>query len=543
MPSDPERQANLLQTLGLAHAMAGNYPQAIAKFQAAIALAESNQGLLDLSILGNAINNLAFTSYQSGDLAQANTQLRRAIALWENQRSSIAADSRFKVSLLEAQLLSYNSLQKVLIEQNQPETALEISERGRSQIFLEQIAERLSPETAQRLKTEPITIQRIRALAKEQNTTLVEYSLVDTEPRFSLPGPVAATELLIWVVKPTGEVIQRTVDLRNQPQSLTELIFNTRQAVGAGGRASVRPVAGNRPLATEQLKQLHELLIAPIAADLPQQPEANVTFIPQRELFLVPFPALINSAGESLIERHTILTAPSIQSLEQTIKRWEQQPSSTTAKTRPLIVGNPTMPTILTQASASPTVLSPLAGAEAEAKAIAELFNTSALTGIQATRTAVVAQMSQASVIHLATHGLLDDFQVMGMPGAIALASDGSRAVNDGLLTAGDLLSPELRLQAELVVLSACDTGGGRVTGDGVLGLARSLGIAGASNVMVSLWKVPDAPTATLMTGFYRNWQQRGMSQAQALRQAMLELKQSDPNPLSWAGFTLIGPS
>jgi CHAT domain-containing protein len=144
-------------------------------------------------------------------------------------------------------------------------------------------------------------------------------------------------------------------------------------------------------------------------------------------------------------------------------------------------------------------------------------------------------------VVHLATHGLLEygrpeDSGVRDTPGAIALAPT---ATEDGLLTATEIFN--LKLNAELVVLSACDTGRGRISGDGIQGLSRSLIIAGTPSVIVSLWSVPDAPTASLMTEFYRQWQREGLDKAQALRQAMLQTKAYHPNPRDWAAFTLIG--
>ncbi|HEY9805591.1 MAG TPA: CHAT domain-containing protein, partial [Candidatus Obscuribacterales bacterium] len=147
----------------------------------------------------------------------------------------------------------------------------------------------------------------------------------------------------------------------------------------------------------------------------------------------------------------------------------------------------------------------------------------------------VLQQLSQAQIAHFATHGLLEDFKGLGVPGAIALAPAGK---DDGLLTASEILG--LKLKAELVVLSACDTGQGKITGDGVVGLSRSLISAGVPSVIVSLWKVPDEPTATLMTEFYRQLQ-RQPDKAQAMRQAMLLTKASYPDPLDWAAFTLMG--
>jgi CHAT domain-containing protein len=82
--------------------------------------------------------------------------------------------------------------------------------------------------------------------------------------------------------------------------------------------------------------------------------------------------------------------------------------------------------------------------------------------------------MQKAKIIHLATHGLLDDFKGQGVPGAIALAPSGN---DKGLLTSSEIF--DLKLNAELVVLSACDTGRGTITGDGVIGLSRSLITAG----------------------------------------------------------------
>ncbi len=106
------------------------------------------------------------------------------------------------------------------------------------------------------------------------------------------------------------------------------------------------------------------------------------------------------------------------------------------------------------------------------------------------------------------------------------------------MLTAGEIL--DLKLNAELVVLSACDTGQGKLTGDGVIGLSRSLIAAGVPSAIVTLWKIPDDTTAFLMTKFYQNLQQQP-DKAQALRSAMLTTMEQYPNPINWAAFTLIG--
>jgi CHAT domain-containing protein len=182
-----------------------------------------------------------------------------------------------------------------------------------------------------------------------------------------------------------------------------------------------------------------------------------------------------------------------------------------------------------------PQQLSSLPDAEQEAKAIGSLLNTKALIGNLATKISIVQQMPQARIIHLATHGLMDNKH--GLNSAIALAPSGQ---DNGLLTAEEIL--HLKLNASLVVLSACNTGRGQITGDGVIGLSRSFIGAGVSSVIVSLWSVPDSPTASLMTEFYRLLQQKpSPDKAQALRQAMLATMKQHPNPRDWAAFTLIG--
>ena len=133
-------------------------------------------------------------------------------------------------------------------------------------------------------------------------------------------------------------------------------------------------------------------------------------------------------------------------------------------------------------------------------------------------------------------YGNPKDSGVRDIPGAIALTPGQGE---DGLLTSSEIFD-ELELKADLVVLSACDTGLGDITGDGVIGLSRSLMAKGVPSVVVSLWSVPDAPTAELMTEFYSQLDQ-GRDKAQALRYAMLETLKDNPKPRDWAAFTLIG--
>ncbi|MBD1861121.1 MULTISPECIES: CHAT domain-containing tetratricopeptide repeat protein [Trichocoleus] len=529
-----------LSNLGHSYEQQGQNAQALKFYQQALTV---HREVGDRVNEGVTLSSIGRILHRSGQQSEAEKTLRQAIAILESLRPGLT-DAE-KVSIFETQQKTYGTLQQTLIAHKQTNPALEIAERSRARAFVELLAQRLSTNSTTAPALNPPTLAQIKQIAKTQNSTLVEYAIVQDI------APSQAPQLFIWVIQPTGNISFRQVELKGLPQSginaadtasvLESLVTQAREAIGIKGRGLTfqedtttvaRAIAKVNNQTNQPLQQLHQLLIQPIADLLPTDPNAHVTFLPQEALFLVPFPALQASNGRYLIEQHTVLTAPSIQVLDLTRQKRQQQ--SGKAKNL-LVVGNPTMPKVSLPLGATPQPLPSLPGAEQEAKAIAALLKTQALTGSQATKTTILQQMTQTRLVHLATHGLLDDFKGLGVPGAIALAPSGR---DNGLLTASEIL--DLKLNTDLVVLSACDTGRGRITGDGVVGLSRSFIAAGAPSVMVSLWQVPDAPTATLMTQFYQTLQQQP-DKAQALRQAMLATMKQHPDPKDWAAFTLIG--
>jgi CHAT domain-containing protein/uncharacterized protein HemY len=538
---DPQSEGNALGNMGGTYNFLGDYPKAIDYHKQSLAISRE---IKDRQSEGVTLNNLGVAYYKKGQLSLAESSLIEGIKVYESLRGQELKDSD-KVSFFDTQSNAYHNLQQVLIAQNKTDAALEISERGRGRAFVELLASRLSTNLQEQAPTPP-NIAEIKQIAKQQNSTLVQYSIITDDFKITGKPQTKQSQLYIWVIKPTGEVTFRKADLKplwqKENTTLDELVTISRNSIGARGAAfrgidvSFNPDA---PKATDKLKRLHELLINPIADLLPKNPSDRVTFIPQSSLFLVPFPALQDKNGKYLIEKHTILTSPSIQVLELTREKRQRIGKQPIQGNNMLIVGNPTMPKIPPKIGDEPQQLIPLPGAEREAKAIANLFKTQALIGNQATETEVTQRLPQARLIHLASHGIFDDVQ--GLNSGIALASSPTNKGNekgDGLLTAGEIL--DLKLNAELVVLSACDTGRGEITGDGVIGLSRSWISAGVPSVLVSLWSVPDAPTAELMTEFYQNIQ-NNPDKAQALRQAMLKIMKQHPNPRDWAAFTLIG--
>jgi len=526
---DRRGEANALGNLGIAYSYLGNYAKDIEYVQQSLAIAREIQDRLGE---GKALNNLGVAFLKAGNPTEAEKTLVNGIQVWESMRQMLGSNDANKISIFEGQANTYRFLQQVRVAQNNPIAALEISERGRARAFVDLLTQRLSTGDANSVIASAPNQDQIRQIAKAQNATLVQYSIIYDQ--FQIQGKQVGREsaLYIWVIQPTGEITFREVDLKPLWQkhnaSLASLIVGNQEFLAVRSRSSLGSTQPQPNLPT-----LHQLLIDPIETLLPKDPNAHVIFIPQGSLFQVPFPALKDASGTYLIQKHTILTAPSIQVLaltrQQREKLAQKQPNSSNA----LVLGNPTMPIVSAYPGEPKRQLSPLPGAEAEARAIAPLLKTQAITGAQGTKAAIVQKMPQASIIHLATHGLLDD--VRGLGSAIALAPSGS---DDGLLTAEEIF--DMKLQASLVVLSACNTGEGRITGDGVIGLSRALISAGVPSVIVSLWAVPDAPTSELMQSFYQNLQ-NNPDKAQALRQAMLTTMKTHPQPRNWAAFTLIG--
>ncbi|MEB3231132.1 MAG: CHAT domain-containing tetratricopeptide repeat protein [Leptolyngbyaceae bacterium] len=562
---DTELEGAIWGSVGKAHALAGDYTAAIDALQRNLDYEKRVGNGLGMAIAHNNLGTAYFLadSAANGDavatdyLALATEQLQAAIALWEQQQATVVTSDPFQVSIFETQQQAYQTLQQVLVAQGQTEEALIIAEQGRAQALATLLTRNATPSPMPQLP-ENFIIEQIQQAAREQNATLVVYSITYTPAALFIPGRVDQTptaDLFIWVVDPTGEIQFRQTPI---PRSLSAMVSDFRQTLGiaSGRNLQLEPLApglvseSNNAISLE----LSSLLIDPIQDLLPTAEGDRLIILPQRELFLVPFAALQDRQGTYLIETYTLVTAPSIQVLIQVEAVAAGMAAAPLAADEVLIVGNPDpMPTLMRPHAPTPTPLQPLPGSAQEAEAIAsQIFQTDALIGTAATEAAVTERLATARLIHFATHGLLEygDPQASGVrdvPGAIALAPTAAVSLGegntDGFLTATELQTMDL--QATLAVLSACDTGQGDLRGDGVVGLARSLFAAGVPSVMVSLWAVDDAATADLMTAFYRAWRSPEahvpIDKATALRQAMLTTMAQYPEPRFWAAFILIG--
>ncbi len=260
----------------------------------------------------------------------------------------------------------------------------------------------------------------------------------------------------------------------------------------------------------------------------------EVVIVPAGPLALVPFAALpVHGApwGAQVAIRY----GPSLRILADLAAG--RAPDRATIGREALVVGDPVMP----------RGFHPLAGARAEASWVAGRLTgkpAAALLGPQATEGAVRARLPKASIVHLATHGVAFADTALARASFLVLGKDGA---NDGELRVADLMDdPALGLKAELVVLSACQTGIGAIReGEGTVGLQRAFLARGARSLLVSLWNVDDAATAALVRGFYTHWlgDRDRPTKAEALRRAQEEVRRVPKwtAPKYWAAFQVVG--
>jgi len=184
----------------------------------------------------------------------------------------------------------------------------------------------------------------------------------------------------------------------------------------------------------------------------------------------------------------------------------------------------------------------------AEAEAILNIINapgqTIAALGFDATQAWVTeSPLSDYRILHFATHGFANN-ENPAFSGLVLSRFDAHRhriaTLEDDILNLNEIY--QLRLNADLVVLSACQTGlGENLQGEGIVGLTRGFMVAGAKRVIASLWNVEDSSTAQLMTKFYDYYLNQGQTPAAALRQSQIEMWRDGKLPRQWAAFTIQG--
>lgn len=393
---------------------------------------------------------------------------------------------------------------------------------------------------------EPQGVEDLVRQARVRRATVLEYLVSDQR-------------LFVWVVDSEGDVTAATVAVTRQ--RLTGLVADARRFSSQGEETAaggLRAAPGSDD-AVVALQELHRLLIEPVASRLPDDPKRLVVIVPHGPLHALSFASLCGIDGRFLVERHALTSIPAINvlgMLEASAQRRTAEEMSV------LLVADPAPP------PADAAGLPPLPGAAREVETIARLFpsrHVELLRGQAAREDRVRALAPRFDILHLATHGVVRDDEPFeswlllagaeatpGVPAGAPGPAVGGQGF-DGRWTAREIAGE--RLSAGLVVLSACNTGLGKITGDGVVGLSRAFLVAGAPSLVVSLWRVSDVVASFQMEAFYRALRSGGWSVAAALRDAQLATREAlregrlrgddgralPDHPALWAPFVVIG--
>jgi CHAT domain-containing protein len=341
-----------------------------------------------------------------------------------------------------------------------------------------------------RSEAPPVRLVELKPLLTDGRTLLVEFAAMDQA-------------IAIFTV-------ERGAD--GDPKLDVHRVKTDREDFGKRVAAYRDSLAARDPEYRTEARKLFTFLLAPIAAQLAGK--NNVVIVPDGPLWNLPFHSLMDGAGHHMIERFAISYAPSLTVLRQEL---HGRPSSGTL----LAVGSPR---------------GNLPNAAAEARELGRLYGAGSvvLTGAEATDARWREAAAKSGILHLATHGVLNNtnplFSYLELAGG-------------GVIEVRSLL--DLELKASLAVLSACETGRGELRdGEGVVGLAWAMMVAGVPSVVVSEWKVDSASTTQLMLAFHRDLRSTPpKSKAASLRDAALELMKLPEyrHPFYWAGFHLLG--
>lgn len=413
--------------------------------------------------------------------------------------------------------------------------ALAVSERGRAQALLDLMRDSAATiEPATDLPAEGVRFAR--TFQRSGSAALVYFQTPDT--------------LITWVIPVTGD--PRVFRVAMSPDSLAALVAGFRNQLGVTNANTRIGLRGSSLEASESAAASESLSASGSAflgeTILPRSVRSllalagEVVIVPQGSLASLPFAALpLDADGHLFGETVAIRYAPSLGVLEQA-EREGIPDFRSPAPGRSLVVGNPSMPEISFPGGRDR--LAPLPGAENEARSIARELTSPVLSGPAATEAEVIRRLPTAPVVHLATHGFAYSAITATRNSFVALAPDSS---HDGLLTVRELLeNPAIRLHAELVALSACQTGLGNLSqAEGTVGLQRAFLAKGARSVLVSLWNVSDQATSALMRAFYRHWlrDRDHPSKAESLRRSQEEIRHTRgwEAPRYWAAFQLVG--
>ncbi len=579
--SDQQKQALLLCLLSDLH-LASDPAKAAERAMEALNL---NRTIKAGGLQWRAYLALARAQRAMGEKKKALLSYWRSFSRIEGVRLGLSADA-FRIALLEERQAVYRELSDMLIEEGNSQEAFNVVETARSRSTLDLIAQKRAGEET---PAPPDQHQAMEEISKK-------ISLLNTQLRSAQLDPKQRSQLEEDLKKAQHQLDEIRLDIEmNRLQRFTRPV-NLKQAqetlrggeiliefflgedcshvwlvsqeqfvcVALPARKEIedainrytkliaakpnsfrmeREIAAQKKMAGE----LFDMLLGKLADKL--STARRLRFAPDGPLYYLPFETLV-SGNRYLVEQYDIAYTPSASVLAALEK---SKPDSHADDRIELIAfGDPDFgsPGAAARADAlsdswADYRLQQLPGTKGEVLSISEFFPSDqrrVYLGRAATEDALKREsLTRCRMLHFATHGLIDER--LPSRSGILLTLDEDPA-EDGFLDAGEISG--LEMECELVVLSACQTGRGRLTGgEGVVGLARAFLYAGARSVVVSLWSVSDISAANFMRRFYRHLAGKENPVA-SLRQAKMEMIRSDKperHPFYWSPFLIAGRS
>lgn len=515
--------------LGWVLAEMGRYEQAAESYKRSLTAAgDKNHAPTEVA----AYFGRSWAEWRRGNLIAARSLVEKSLVIMESLRTK-AERRKLRASYLASRQDLYEFLVEILMEQHRREPAkgydlraFEVSERARSRSLLDDLEGRpvvpsLSVQDIQR-----------QVLGTEDDVVLLEYSLGERRS-------------FLWVVT-SSSFASYELPSRAQIQALSQEVHGL---IRESNRREARSLAIRKALV------LSRLLFGPVAGRLQGK---KLLIVAPPALQYISFGALPKDSRESRrqgtnwptswIVNHEIVVEPSANVLATLRRRHESRqppPGLLAVLADPVFSAADERVGVSGSRSGGKVPFPRLRFSQLEASAIYAVApgdKKLMALGFDANRQKVLdGGLKDYRNLHFSTHGVLN--QEEADYSALVLSRlDRLGKPIEGFLRAGEIAKLDLR--AELVVLSACQTGLGReIRGEGLVGLSQAFFSAGATRVMVSLWDVDEQPTSKLMERFYRNLFQENLSPAAALREAQtwMWMQPKWNAPSYWAGFVLQG--
>ena len=441
----------------------------------------------------------------SHSLNEALEHFRCCVKIYDTIRANSISEDQLKINFCTGHRCAYTHLWQVLVMLQRNDEALYAAERGRAQALLDALKvtyglTSLSPRSNE-------CEEEVRNLSRKTNILTVFLA-------------IHLQTVNIWVLGKEANPVFRQKEI--ETDTVLKNIWDklSDDSTPSSTRDDIQTSEPSQET-TDFLQPLYDAVLGPIE-DL----------LDGDELIIVPDGALCLAPWAALRESLRIRTVPSLTSL----KLITDSPPGHHSKSGALLVGDPCLEKV-TNKWGNP-IYEQLKHAKMEVEMIGEILESQPLTGEDATKEAVLQRIGSVALVHIAAHGRKET-------GEIVLAPDPRReskppTEEDCIMKMSDIQAVKLR--ARLVVLSCSHSGQGKVSSEGVVGMARAFLFAGARSVVASLWAIDDEATMMFMKSFYQQLGS-GKSASVALQKAMKCLRDSQDfsAPKYWAPFVLMG--